>query len=440
MGTKSLNRFLILGILSLSILFIFHNIAVSGSYAIKNATIVTVTGATIENGILVIEGDKITAIETDVEIPAEAEVIDAQGLFVYPGLIDAFTTLGLSEIGAVTATQDAYEMGTYNPHIKALVAINPHSVHIPISRVNGITTVLAAPGGGVISGQCALINLNGWTAEEMNLKAAVGICINFPRMPRKDDFARGREQSQQELSKAKERTEKQLKELKEVFKKAKRYAARWDEYLKSQKPPAPDQDLILEALLPAIKKQLPVIISVSAEEDIKNAVEFVNELELKAIFQGVEDGWKVASLLNKNNIPVLVGPVLRSPGDKDPYDARFANAAALNRAGVKIAFLTRSAADVRNLPYHAGTAATFGLPKEETLKAITIYPAEIFGVSDMIGSLEVGKLANVIVTDGDPLETLTQVKFLFIAGEKIPLESKHTKLYEKFRKRPVVKK
>ncbi|UCE07605.1 MAG: amidohydrolase family protein [bacterium] len=439
MGTKSLNKFLSLGILSLSIIIIFHNIAVSGSYTIKNATIVTVTGATIENGVLVIEGDKITAIGTEVKIPSAAEVIDAQGLFVYPGLIDAFTTLGLSEIGAVRATQDAYEMGTYNPHIKALVAINPHSVHIPISRVNGITTVLVAPGGSVISGQCALINLNGWTPEEMKLKAPVGICINFPRMPREDDFRR-REQSQQELSKAKERAERQLIELKEVFKKAKRYTAQWDEYLKSQKPPAPDKVLNLEALMPVIKKELSVLISVNAEKDIINAVEFVKELDLKAIFQGVEDGWKVASLLNENNIPVLVGPVLRSPGFKDPYDARFANAAVLNKAGVKIAFLTRSAADVRNLPYHAGTAAAFGLPKEKALKAVTIYPAEIFGVSGMIGSLETGKLANVIVTDGDPLEMLTQVKFLFIAGEKIPLESKHTRLYDKFRKRPSVNK
>jgi len=411
-----------------------------GNYAIKNATIVTVTGPELENGTLVIEGNKITAIGKNVEIPGDAVVIDAKGLFVYPGLIDASTSLGLSEVGAVAATQDVYELGTYNSHIKAIVAINPHSVHIPISRVNGITSAVVVPGGGIISGQCAFINLNGWTPEEMALKAPVGISISFPRMPRESTFGRRRESSPQELSKAKKRAEKQLNDLKDVFKKAKRYAAKWEEFSTSKKPPAPDKELMLHALIPVIKKELPVVISVRAEEDIKNAVEFVKELDLKAIFQGVDDGWKVASLLSKNNIPVLVGPVLRLPGPKDPYDARYANAKVLSKAGVKIAFITRSAPDVRNLPYHAGTAAAFGLPKEEALKAITIYPAEIFGVADKIGSLEQGKLANVIVTDGDPLEMLTQVKHLFIAGEKIPLESKHTKLYEKFRKRPAINK
>ena len=134
----------------------------------------------------------------------------------------------------------------------------------------------------------------------------------------------------------------------------------------------------------------------------------------------------------------MVGPVLSLPGPKDPYDARYANASILDKAGVKVAFITRSASDVRNLPYHAGTATAYGLPKDEALKAVTINPAEIFGVADKIGSLEEGKLANVIVTDGDPLEMLTQVKYLFIAGQKIPLESKHTKLYEQFRKRPAI--
>ena len=440
MRKNFLNIFLFLGIVSFVLIIAFPSTGFSGSYAIRNATIVTVTGETIENGVLVIEQNKITAIGKDVEIPSGYEVIDATGLFVYPGLIDAYTVLGLSEVGAVAATQDAYEMGQYNPHIKSWLAINPHSVHIPISRVNGITTALVVPGGAVISGQCALINLNGWTPGEMLLKAPVGICVNFPRMPREDDFRRRRQPSKQEMSKAKERAEKQLKELKEVFKKAKRYAAKWKEYEKSPKPPAPDHDLMLEALIPVIDKDLPVILSVDAEGDIKNAVEFVKELDIKAIFQGCNDGWKVTELLSKNNIPVLVGPVLRSPGSKDPYDARFANAAILNKAGVKIAFLTRSAPDVRNLPYHAGTAAAFGLPKKEALNAVTIYPAEIFGVADKIGSLEVGKIANVIVTDSDPLEMLTQLKHLFIAGEKIPLESKHTRLYEMFQKRPTKEK
>jgi len=415
-------------------------LAEDGSYAIRNATIVTVTGETIENGTLVIQGEKITVLGTGVSIPADAEVIDARGLFVYPGMIDAATGLGLYEVGAVASTVDANEIGTYLPHIKAHVAINPHSVHIPISRVNGITTALVGAGGGIISGQYALINLKGWTPGEMVLKEPVAIGINFPRLPREDDRRRQQAQSTRQAGAGKERTEKQIKELREVLNRAKRYAETWDEYNRSPEPPAPDRDLMLEALVPVVKKELPVIISVNAEKDIKNAVEFVDTLDIKAILRGVTDGWKVAELLKKHDIPVLVGPVLSVPGSKDPYDARYANAGILNKAGVKIAFLTGSAPDVRSLPYHAGTAAAYGLPKEEALKAVTIYAAEIFGVADKIGSLEEGKLANVVVTDGDILEMKTRIKHLFIGGEKIPLTSKHTESYEKFRKRPAAKK
>jgi imidazolonepropionase-like amidohydrolase len=437
-------RLLILGML---VFMVISGIAApqqGKGYAIINATLVTVTGEPIVNGTLVMEGNHIKDVGSEIEIPDDMEVIDASGLFVYPGLIDGYSTLGLSEIGAVAATQDAYETGIYNPHIKTAVALNPHSVHIPITRVNGITAAVVAPSGGVISGQCALIQLKGWTSEEMVLQSPIGIAVSFPHMQTKEEEERARQRQRTpatgaQTSSAKERTEKAIKNLKEVFQKAGRYAAAWDAYAKSQKPPAPDVDLMLEALVPVAKKELAAIISVNTELDIKNAVAFVKELDIKAIFQGVSEGWKVAPLLAENDIPVLVGPVLRSPGPKDPYDSIYANAGVLNKAGVKIAFLTRSAADGRNLPYQAGTASAFGLPKEEALKAVTIYPAEILGVADKLGSLEAGKLANVIVTDGDPLEMRTQIKHLFIAGEKISLETKHTELYEKFRKRPPVK-
>jgi len=415
----------------------FVTISQAKIYAIKNVTIVTVTKGTINNGTLIIEDDKIVQIGTNVSIPGDAEVIDASGLYVYPGMINASTSLGLSEVGAVTATNDNVELGTYNPHIKVTVAINPHTVHIPISRVNGITSALVVPGGAVISGQSALINLNGWIIDEMILKDPAGICVNFPHVPTDEELQRRQQtrQPQQTSSSAKEKAEKQIKDLKEVFLKANRYAARWEKYKNSKSLKTPEKDLMLEALVPVVKNELPVIISVNDENDIKNAIEIVKELEIKAIFQGARDGWKVADLIKKNNIPILVGPVLSTPGSKDPYDARYANGAILNKAGVKIAFLTGGASDVRSLPYHAGSAAAYGLPKEEALKAVTIYPSEIFGVDNLIGSLEVGKMANVIVTDGDPLEMRTQIKHVFIAGEKIKLTSKHKELYEKFRKR-----
>jgi len=437
MKIKSIHRFR-RGIFLVVWLLGMLGTAAAGDVAITNATLVTVTGGTVENGTLLIQGDRITALGTDVDVPPGVEVIDARGLCVYPGMIDATTSLGLYEVGAVRATVDASEMGTYNPHIEAAVAINPHSVHIPISRVNGITSALVVPGGAVISGQSALINLNGWTPEEMVVKAPVGIHIQFPRLPRQDDESGQRPLSQKKKD-TKERTEKEIKALMDVFKKAKRYAATWEAYMKSMKPPAPAKDLMLEALVPVVNRELPVIVSVQMERDIKNAVDFVDTLNIKAIFHGVTEGWKVAPLLSKKSIPVLVGPVMVSPGPEDPYDAIYANAGVLHKAGVKIAFVTESAPDVRSLPYHAGMAAAFGLPREQALKAVTIYPAEIFGVADKLGSLEVGKLANVIVTDGDPLEMRTQIKHVFIAGQKIPMTSKHKALYETFRKRPAAK-
>lgn len=435
------NKFLSKSILFLILLLLIQihsNDAIGKTYAIKNATIVTVTNGILENGIIVIEGTKISAIGTNITIPASAEVIDAGGLYVYPGMINAGSNLGLTEVGAVTPTNDYSEIGPFNPHIKATVAVNPHSVHIPITRVNGITSALILPGGGTISGQCAVLNLSGWTIDDMVVADPVGICVNFPHVPTKEELERRQQRpgQQKPSTSAIERAEKQIKDLKEVFLKAKRYAANWKKYKTINKPPAPNKDLMLEALIPVIQKELPVVISVNSENDIKNAVTFVEDLEIKAIFQGVVEGWKVAKLINKSHIPVLVGPILRTPGSRDPYDAPFANAAILSKAGVKIGFLTGSAADARNLPYHVGTASAFGLPKEEALKAVTIYPAEILGVSDKIGSLEKGKLANIIITDGDPLEMRTQVKYVFIAGEKISLQSKHTELYEKFKIRP----
>lgn len=438
MKIKRKNRWLAV-ILSTLLMMSLTGIAEGGDVAITNATIVTVSGETIENGTLIIAGDKIHDLGQNVSIPAGMEVIDATGLFVYPGMIDCATGLGLYEVGAVAATVDAREMGTYNAHIQASVAINAYTVHIPLTRVNGITAALVVPGGGVITGQSALINLNGWTPAEMIVKAPAAIHVEFPRLPR-EDGRRRRGQQQETGAKGKERTEKQIGELIQVFHNAKRYADTWDAYKAAPKAPAPATDLMLEAMVPVIKGELPVIISVDVEKDIANAIEFVDSMKVKAIFAGVNQGWKVAPLLAKKKIPVIVGSVLRSPGSKDPYDANYANAAALHKAGVKLAFMTQSAPDVRSLPYHAGTAAAFGLPKEAALKALTINAAEILGAGDLMGSLEKGKLANVIITDGDPLEMRTNVKQVFIAGEKIPMTSKHVELYEKFRKRPPVKK
>ena len=404
--------------------------AYEGGYALVNGTIVTVTQGTIEHGTLIIEDEKITALGKNMSAPANVEQIDCTDLFIFPGMINSMSTIGLSEIGSVDVTDDASEVGTYNAHIKALVAVNPHSVHIPITRVNGITNSLTVPRGGIISGQSALLNLAGWTYQEMALKATAAIHVNFPQEWQR---RRGAASTSEEAS---SRVEAQRKELTELFKKAQVYARAWASYKENPQKIAPELDLTLEALVPVVHGELPVIIQVDAEKDIKSAVEFAEEIGLNFILAGVSDGWKVADFLAEKNVPVMFGSVLSLPGSTEPYDTQYANAGIMQKAGVKVAIYVDGYSDVRSLPYHAGTAAAFGMDKEEALKSVTINPAEMLGVADLIGSLEVGKLANVVVADGDILEMRTKIQYLFIKGKKISLESKHTELYEKFRARP----
>ncbi|MEW6455297.1 MAG: amidohydrolase family protein [Acidobacteriota bacterium] len=403
-------------------------------YAIVNAYIFPVTSAPIENGILLIKDDKIEAIGKDLEVPEGYEIINAKGLYVYPGLIDSSSFLGLSEIGSVRATVDTFEIGNFKPHIKAEVAINPHSELIPVTRVNGIATVLVSPRGGTIAGQSALVNLIGWTPEEMVLKSPAAIHISYPRVIERRRFGAPGEKPQDEAV-----AQKQLKELKEFLDRTKRYIEIWEAYNKDKKGSIPEKDLILEAMAPALKGEIPVVISADKVKEIKGAIELADGYKMKLILSGASEGWKCAKFIGEKGVPVILSSLFSLPGEKEPYDAIYANASILNKAGVKVVFSTESASDVRNLPYQAGTASAYGLPKEEALKGITIYPAEIFGVQDKIGSLEKGKIANIILTDGDPLEMRTQTKHLFIKGQKLPLTSKHIELYEKFRKRPSIK-
>jgi imidazolonepropionase-like amidohydrolase len=409
------------------------------AYAIRNARIVTVTGAVIEKGTVVIANGKITALGATVSVPSNAKVIDATGLSVYPGMIDSGTTLGLEEIGSVAGGQDTSEIGDNNANIHVNVAINASSTHIPVTRVNGITSALTAPQGGQIAGQSALINLAGWNWKDMTLKTPVAMHINFPTtgFGGRGGGGFGGFQNPRSIPEMRREQDNQIENLKKVFNEAKAYGEAKDARAKDSSLPKLDMDLKKEALIPVVRGQVPVVVEVQMARDIKKAIEFADEMKLKIIISGGVEAHKVADLLKAKNIPVIIGPILRFPvNEDDPYDAPFTNAGLLAKAGVKIAFQTGDSAYSRNLPYHAGMAAAFGLPKEEALKAVTIYPAEIWGVADKIGSIEIGKVANLIVTDGDPLEILTQVKHLFINGHQVPLTSRHTELYEKYKARP----
>ncbi|HKB78125.1 MAG TPA: amidohydrolase family protein, partial [Thermoanaerobaculia bacterium] len=198
-----------------------------------------------------------------------------------------------------------------------------------------------------------------------------------------------------------------------------------------------DRDVVLEALVPVVEGREPVILHADLARDIRAALKFADEFKLKVILADAADVAKVIPEIKSRNIPVILGPILDlPPHEDDPYDLIFTNAKTLYDNGILFSIQSADSHNARNLPYHAAMCAAFGLPKEEALKAITINPAKIFGVADRIGSLEVGKMANIIVTDGDPLEIVTHVKRLFIGGEDITLETNQTLLYEKFLKRP----
>lgn len=405
-----------------------------GTFAIRNATIYPVTSPAVPNGTIVFSGGVIRAVGRDVAVPADATVIDGTGLSVYPGLIDSGTTIGLTEISSVAGSNDVNELGDLNPNARAAVAVNPHSNLIPVARVNGITTVVTAPGGGLISGQAVLIQLAGWTPEEMVLKDPVGMIINFPRIRTSSFF--DQPQDEEAEKEAKKAYGQQLDKLREVLRDARAYA-KASEARAQAATPRFDRDLILEALVPVVQGRVPVIIQANLEEDIRAAIKFAEETNLKMILSGGTDVQKVLEELKRRDIPVLLGPIWQlPPREDDPYDLIYTNALALHQAGVRFAIQTADSHDVRNLPYQAASAAAFGLPKEVALRTITIQPAEIFGVAERLGSLEVGKMANLFVTDGDPLEIVTTVRHLFIAGEPISLETKQTLLYDKFRNRP----
>ncbi|MTI21592.1 amidohydrolase, partial [Fulvivirga sp. RKSG066] len=388
-----------------------------GTFALTNAKIETVTNGTIESGTIVLQDGKILDVGANVSVPSGAEVIDCSGLTVYPGMIEGGARLGLTEVNSDARTRDYNEIGDVIPQMKALTAVNPNSVLIPVTRVSGVTTSLAVPTGGLFSGTAALVNLHGYTPDQM-YAGFEGVVLNFPASGRRSRWDR---RSDEDIKKE---AEKALKKLNEVWGRATEYHS-IDSAMKAEdKKKKLDYYPEMEALLPVVRGEQTLLIEVNAADDIEAAIEWVSDKDIKVVFTGVSEGWRKAEEIAKADIPVITGPVLSIPNRAyDKYDRSYANAGLMKKAGVKVAIRTADAENVRNLPYHAGFAATYGMGKEEALKAITIIPAEIFGVADQLGSLEKGKVANLFVTDGDAFETKTQVKHLFVGGWKIPLES-----------------
>jgi imidazolonepropionase-like amidohydrolase len=410
-----------------------------GTVAIRNARIVTVSGPDIENGTVVIRDGKIEAVGTAVNVPAGAQTIEGRGLSVYPGMIDAGTNMGLVEVPqGANGTVDLSEVGDFNPNAKAIIAVNPHSAHIAVTRVEGVTNTVTAPTGGLISGQAALINLLGTSPKEMAVVPQAALVINYPRIGGGGGGGfGGNQQPQGNLSEALEANARQLDEIRKMLRDAEAYGRAQDAYAKDKLLPRPDQNVVLEALVPYVRGERPVIFRAERESEIRGAIRFAEEMKLKPIILGGNDAWKVASLLKDKNVPVILTGVLTLPvREDDAYDALYENAAKLQQAGVLFAISTGDAGpEVRNLPQYAGMAAAYGLSKADALKAVTLNPARIMNAADRLGSIEAGKMANLVVTDGDLLEIRTHIRYLFIDGRPVVLSSRHTELNDAFKNR-----
>jgi imidazolonepropionase-like amidohydrolase len=411
-----------------------------GTYAIRGAHIYPVSAPDIENGTVVIANGKIAAVGAGVSVPSGARVIEGRGLSVYPGMIDLGTSMGLIEITEQGATGwvDTQEVGELNPNSRAFYGINPHSAHVAVTRVNGITTVLSSPQGGLISGQAALVNLLGATPPEMAVERAAALVVNYPRSG--GGFGGGgffAVQQQPGAADAATQRERQVEQIRKLLRDAEAYGRAWDAANADAKLPRPDRDAVLESLVPYVRGQRPVVFRADREADIRAAVRFAEEMKMKPIILGANDAWKVASFLKEHNVPVVITGVLDLPNrEDDAYDLMYENASKLQAAGVQFAISTGdTAANVRDLPYHAGMSAAFGLPRDAALRAVTLNPAQIIGAGSQLGSLDVGKIANVVVTDGDLLEARTNIRHLFINGRDVPLISKHTELYNQFKDR-----
>lgn len=407
----------------------------AGSFALVGATVHPVDGPAVTDGVVVVEDGRITGVgrAAEVQIPSGARRVDVGGKHVYPGMIDPLTSLGLFEIGQVPSASDEREVGRFNPHTRAMVGLQAHSIAIPVNRANGITAVLAAQTSGIITGAGSLIQLVGDTPERMSVLDRAALVINFPEAP-------GEAWDEPKLE------GEDLEDLVALFRRAVAFARTPSV---QDDPTAPFEAqvdggdrLLLESLVPAVTGAMPVLLDgVHSERQIRTALLFLDEFpDVRAALVGAEQAFRLADELAERTVPVLVGSSLLPTYDRnDPIDANWRLAAALHSAGVPIAFTSKPYADyqgspdIRNLPYMAARSVAYGLPYDVALRALTLGPAEVLGLGAEMGSITVGKRADLIVTDGDPLQIPTRVEQMFINGIEVdPDANRHYELYRQF--------
>src|SRR5215510_3640753 len=406
----------------------------SGTIVLRGGKLLTITHGVIENGVLVMQNGKITAIGAagSISIPRDAKVIDATGMTVYPGLIDSETHLGLTEVSADQMTNDLVETSDeIMPHMHVYDAFHAETALIPVARINGITNAIVAPAeGDTLPGQDAFIQLAGRSADEMLLARDIALPLNFTgRQRRNESFA---------TAKFPQTRMGMAAQLRQAFIDAQDYEAKLAAYDKKRAADPdkagapPKRDLKLEALLPYLHGQKPMVLAAEQPNDLQTILDLAKEYHLKVILNHLAHSSEVLDKVAASGFPVIVGPIYEQPKDWERYDAVYRLPAEMAKRGIKIAFATYDAHNARNLPYAAGYAVGFGLPADEALKAITLYPAQMFGVDKDLGSLDAGKMANVVVANGDPLDVKTDVKHVFIAGQEIPLVSKQTELRDQY--------
>lgn len=410
---------------------------------ITSASIHPVTSDPIESGYLIFDKGKITAIGKGeppaAQLPADAIKINAKGMSIYPGLILPATSLGLTEVGDIDQTNDYTELGRVKPEVRAACAINPDSDLIPVTRANGILTAQVFPRGGLVAGRCSTVRLDGWTWEDMAIDAAAGLVVNWPRT--EPVTAWWMEKSE----------DVQRKEIKDDLDAVEKVFDDAQAYIKSKDAnPALASDQRYEAMRPFIAGQKPIFVSAALSGQIESAVAWAQRRHLKIVIVGGDQADQAALLLKKHDIPVIIGGIHRMPNRRqDAYDQPYTLPAKLYEAGVRFCITTNGeAAHERHLNHMAATAAAYGLPKDEALKAVTIDAAQILGLDNQLGSLEVGKSATLIITAspptegdssmsaaGDPLEITTDTLMAFIDGRKIDLGDRQKSLYDKYREK-----
>jgi len=406
---------------------------------LTGATVHTVTGETLSPGQVLIRDGKIAAVGQSLSA-TEGTRLDLPGEHLYPGLILLDTILGLTEIAAIRGPQDNPEVGEYTPDVESWVAVNPDSELIPVGRANGVAYFEAVPQGGIVAGQSGLLAMDGWTFEQMTIRRPVALHLYWPSQELDTAPARpGKTKTKSLEDQAKERRAK-LQSLQEFFRDAQAYAqakraADAGHAASARSVPA------WEAMLPYVRGERPLMVHADEIRQIRSAVDWAVTNHYSMTLVGGRDAWMAADLLASNKISVIYTHTFTQPTrETEPYDVHFAAPEKLRRAGVTVVFSVGTgsfdAAQARNLPYAAAQAVAFGLPEAEALKGLTLYPAQLAGVADQLGSITAGKVATLISADGNILDIRSKVKHLWIAGQEVSLANRHTRLYEKYQHRP----